>query len=221
MNTYVTKSEVHDLTSEGGFGCQNWGDLNSYGATGGLLGSTPLICGGIADEITSDVCYTLDKDKATNTTKLSVKRAHSTSTILDSNHLWISGGMDEEAGLIHSSSEIVNIESTYPGPELPRPLFMHAMVSLEGNLTMVIGGANSISKSTTDSESGSNMTYIYNHMLKNWTNGPTMNMARASHAAFIVTDLVTDERLVIAAGGHQISTEILIENVWIQGNNLR
>ena len=48
-----------------------------------------------------------------------------------------------------------------------------------------------------------------------------MNMARASHAAFIVTDLVTNERLVIVAGGHQNSTEILIENVWIQGNNLR
>ena len=197
--------------------------MNSYGATGGLLGSTPLICGGITNGITSDVCYTLDKDKATNATTLSVKRAHSTSTILDSNHLWISGGIDEEAGLIHSSSEIVNNESTYPGPELPRPLFMHAMVSLEGNLTMVIGGANSNSSSrtTTDSESGSNMTYIFNHMLKNWTNGPTMNMARASHAAFIVTDLETSERLVIVAGGYQNSTEILIENTWIQGNNCR
>ena len=180
-----------------------------------------MICGGITDEITSDVCYTLDKDKATNATKLSVKRAHSTSIILDSTHLWISGGIDEEAGLIHSSSELVNIESTNPGPELPRQLFMHAMVSLEGNLTMVIGGANSISKTTTDSESGSNMTYIYDHILKNWTNGPTMNMARASHAAFIVTDLDTNERLVIVAGGYQISTEILIESTWIQGNNCR
>ena len=98
---------------------------------------------------------------------------------------------------------------------------MHAMISLEGNLTMVIGGATSSSKTTSDSESGSNMTYIYDHMLKNWTNGPTMNMARASHAAFIVTDLETDERLVIAAGGYQNSTEILIDNVWIQGNDFR
>ena len=191
--------------------------MNSYGATGGLLGSTPLICGGITNGITSDVCYTLDKDKATNATTLSVKRAHSTSTILDSNHLWISGGIDEEAGLIHSSSEIVNIESTYPGPELPRPLFMHAMVSLEGNLTIVIGGANSNSSGTA---TASYLTYIYDHMLKAWTNGPTMNMARASHAAFIVTDLETDERLVIAAGGYQNSTEILIDNVWIKGNDL-
>merc|ERR1711971_1315041 len=45
-------------------------------------------------------------------------------------------------------------------------------------------------------------------------------MARASHAAFIVTDLETDERLIIAAGGYQNSTEILIDNVWIQGPDL-
>ena len=196
--------------------------MNSYGSTGGLLGSTPLICGGITNGITSDSCYTLDKDKATDAAKLSVKRAHSTSIILDSNHLWISGGIDEEAGLIHSSSELVNIESTNPGPELPSPLYMHAMVSLEEDLTMVIGGVNaSSSRTTTDSESGSNMTHIYDHKLEIWTNGPTMNMARASHAAFIVTDLETDEKLVIAAGGYQNSTEILIENIWIQGNNSR
>ena len=193
--------------------------MNSYGATGGLLGSTPLICGGITNGISSDTCYTLDKDKATDAAKLSVKRAHSTSIILNSTHLWISGGIDKEAELIHSSSELVNIESTYPGPNLPNPLFMHAMISLEGNLTMVIGGASSRSKTTSHSESGSNMTYIYDHILKNWTNGPTMNMARASHAAFIVTDLETNERLVIVAGGYQNSTEILIENSWIQGND--
>ena len=186
------------------------------------MGSTPLICGGIRNSITSDLCYTLDKDKAKYAVKLTVKRAHSTSILLNSTHLWITGGKDEEAGLIHSSSELVNIESTNPGPDLPSPLFMHAMVSLEGDLTMVIGGVNSSSSRTTsDSESGSKMTHIYDHMRKIWTHGPTMNMARASHAAFIVTDLDTDEKLVIAAGGYQNSTEILIENIWIQGNNAR
>ena len=200
--------------------------MNGYGATGGLLGSTPLICGGITNGITSDSCYILDKDKATNVTKLSVKRAHSTSIILDSTHLWITGGIDEEAELVHSSSELVNIDSTNPGPDLPSPIFMHAMVSLEADLTMVIGGASS-GRTTTDFESGSesgsgsDMTHIYDHTLNRWTNGPTMNMARASHAAFIVTDLDTNERLVIVAGGYQISTEILIENIWIQGNNCR
>ena len=192
--------------------------MNSYGATGGLLGSTPLICGGITNGISSDSCYTLDKNKATDAAKLSVKRAHSTSIILNSTHLWISGGIDKEAELIHSSSELVNIESTNPGPDLPSPLYLHAMVSLEGKLTMVIGGANSSSSKTT---TASDLTHIYDHTLNTWTNGPTLNMARASHAAFIVTDLDTDEKLVIAAGGYQSSTEVLIENIWIQGNNCK
>ena len=183
------------------------------------MGSTPLICGGIANEATSDKCFTLDKDKATSVTTMLVKRSHSTSIILDSNHLWVSGGLDLETGLVHSSSELVNVGSTYPGPELPRQLYMHAMVSVQGDITMVIGGANS-NGSTIDSD----MTHIYNHKMKRWTNGPTLNIERTSHAAFIVIDLVTEERLVIAAGGYINefsinSTEILIENIWVKGTS--
>ena len=181
--------------------------------------STPLICGGITNGITSDVCYTLDRHKATNLTKMLVKRVHSTSIILDSKHLWVTGGLDLETELVHSSSELVNVEYTFPGPELPRPLYMHAIVSIEEDETMVVGGVNS-NRTTTDSD----LTHIYNHRMKRWTNGPTLNIERHSHAAFIVTDLATEERLVIAAGGfHGVSinsTEILIDNIWNIGNNL-
>ena len=220
MATPVTLSEVHELTSEGGFQCQNWVDMNSHGSTGGLLGSTPLICGGNRNGITSDTCYTLDKDEAKNVTKMLVKRAHSTSIIIDSNILWVTGGKDSETKIVYSSSEYVNIGFTNPGPDLPRPLFMHAMVSVQETITMVIGGAN-LNGTTTDSD----LTHIYDHKRERWANGPTLNMGRASHAAFIVTDLVTDERLVIAAGGYQgsitlNSTEILVGNRWSQGNNL-
>ena len=179
--------------------------------------STPLICGGITNGITSDACYTLDRDEATHLTKMSVKRVHSTSIILDSMHLWVTGGLDFETELVHSSSELVNVEYTSPGPELPRPLYMHAMVSVQEDETMVVGGVNSI-ETTTDSD----MTHIYNHRMKKWTDGPTLNMERHSHAAFTVTDLVTDERLVIVAGGFHNessikSTEILMGGRWING----
>ena len=47
-------------------------------------------------------------------------------------------------------------------------------------------------------------------------------MERHSHAAFTVTDLVTDKRLVIVAGGFHNessinSTEVLMGNQWING----
>ena len=191
--------------------------MDSYGATGGLLESTPLICGGITNGVTSDACYTLDRDKARNLTKMLVKRAHSTSIILDSKHLWVTGGLDLGTELVHSSSELVNVEYTSLGPELPRALYMHALVSVQEDETMVVGGVNS-NGTTADSD----LTHIYNHRMKRWTNGPILNTGRHSHAAFIVIDLVTEERLVIAAGGYLNefsinSTEILIDNRWVEG----
>ena len=214
-------SEVYELTSDSGFQCQNWVELKTFGATGGLLGNTPLICGGFTNGNTSDTCYALNKDKATNATTMLVKRLYSTSIILDSNILWITGGKNFEAELVHSSSEYVTVRYTSPGPELPRPLYKHAMVSVPGDLTFVVGGVNSNGTHT-----DSNMTHIYNHKTERWTNGPPLNMGRVSHSAFIVTDLVTDERFVIVAGGYQKdlslnSTEILIEDRfgdrWIKG----
>ena len=60
-----------------------------------------------------------------------------------------------------------------------------------------------------------------------WINGTSLDQARYSHAAGIVTDEVTDENFVAVTGGYIYgafdsaylnSTEILQDGNWVQGN---
>ena len=51
MTGYETKSEAIDLSTSGNYQCSGWTDypFEVYGATGGLLGSYPVVCGGFND----------------------------------------------------------------------------------------------------------------------------------------------------------------------------
>ena len=102
-----------------------------------------------------------------------------------------------------------------PGPELPLPLERHAMIMMNNELTMVIGGVSP----------GIGLlaqTYEYNHVKGEWSNGPALNQARQSHAVGIVTDEATQEKLVIVTGGWDgsnalKSTEVLLAGTWSIG----
>ena len=47
----------------------------------------------------------------------------------------------------------------------------------------------------------SSRTYYYNHINETWSSGPELNQPRNSHAAGIVTDSSTMEKLVLVTGG--------------------
>ena len=75
-------------------------------------------------------------------------------------------------------------------------------------------------------EGYSAQTFYYDHSNEQWVDGPTLNQARYEHAAGIITDGATHERLVIVTGGdHDIdnvymlfkSTEILQDGDWSLG----
>ena len=60
------------------------------------------------------------------------------------------------------------------------------------------------------------------HQGHNWIQGPDLMQARRIHAAGVVTDEVTTEKLVIVTGGEHNgiildSTEMLFNNQWHQG----
>ena len=100
------------------------------------------------------------------------------------------------------------------GPELPMLVAGHKMVAINNELTMIIGG-NSYGSHFAE-------TYYYNHSDEQWIDGPTMNEARESHAAGIISDEATEERLVIVTGGWNgvnflKSTEILLDENWSLG----
>ena len=123
--------------------CKNWPDhsMDLYGATGGLIGNTVLICGGYGRFNSLhkyvDGCYSMTSQKVTLVTHMSVKRFYAASIVLNDNTLWVAGGKYRG---IYKSTEYVTISGTLPGPDLPFPLYHHAMVAINSTCSMVIGG---------------------------------------------------------------------------------
>jgi hypothetical protein len=130
------------LTVKGDNKCNNWPDFPTevFGATGGLIGSTVIICGGWKGGSLVDECYSLTFDKATLVTHMSVGRAYAASIVLNDKTLWITGGY---GGEYLASTEYVTVIGTMLGPDLPMTLDFHAMVAINSTFSMVIGGYSS------------------------------------------------------------------------------
>ena len=194
--------------------CNNWPDfpISVWGATGGLIGDTVIICGGRDSDFNYvDECYSLTSEKATLVTHMSVGREDAASIVLNDNTLWVTGGYGGPDGGWIASTEYVKMTGTMPGPDLPMALHGHAMVAINNTCSMVIGGY---------SGGYSASTFYYDHNEGEWTTGPSLMQARSLHAAGIVTDEVTDENFVAVTGGYLYldSTEILQDGNWVQGN---
>ena len=95
------------------------------------------------------------------------------------------------------------------------------MINEKNNFTMIIGGQTP--KDHIDEEGKEiAQTFYYNHTNKLWSNGPTLNKKRMIHAVGIVTDEVSQEKLVVVTGGYingnvSKSTEVLFDSIWSIG----
>ena len=87
---------------------------------------------------------------------------------------------------------------------------------------MIVGGF-------TDYDVISRSTLFYNHIKKTWSDGPMLRQGRWRHAAGVVTDEFTNEKLIVATGGVYVvasnvdyldSIEVLFENQWHIGKEL-
>ena len=211
---WQTTSEIVDLTVKGGNMCNNWPNfpISVFGATGGLIGDTVIICGGEdSDSNYVDECHSLTSEKTTPVTHLSVNRTGAASIVINDNTLWVTGGYGYGGDL--ASTEYVTVTGTMPGPDLPIALEDHAMVAINRTCSMVIGGHSNYNSAS---------TFFYDRIEGEWINGPSLMQAIAAHAAGIVTDEVTGEHFVVVTGGihssfYLESTEILQDGVWVQG----
>ena len=201
--------------------CNNWPDfpISVWGATGGLIGGTVIICGGIGYV---DECYSLTAEKTTLVTHMSVVRSRAASIVINDNTLWVTGGDGYDKGEYLASTEYVTLTEAMsgPGPDLPMALYAHAMVAINSTCSMVIGGGG---------QKGGiwhifPLTYFYEHNEGEWINGPSLMQARYTHAAGIITDEVTGAHFVAVTGGYYPdldldldSTEILQDGEWVQG----
>ena len=95
--------------------CYNWPNfpIGVYGATGGLIGDTVIICGGNGGPLMMvDECYSLTSEKATLVTHMSVVRYAAASIVLNDNTLWVTGGRIVWDPL--ASTEYVKMTGTMP-----------------------------------------------------------------------------------------------------------
>ena len=113
------------------------------------------------------------------------------------------------------TSEYVTLTEATEGPELPYEVQAHCLVQLEGDKVFLIGGGNEVYYFK--------KTLVYKFATQMWTNGPLMTEKRYGVACGKATDLMTDETIVIAAGGVESkSVEIWIEgtDTWMAGPEL-
>ena len=208
----VSTSELIDLSLDDDDQCFNWVDypLELDGATGGLLGNTPLICGGESFGQYIDECYSLNGETSKFVTKMSVKTSGAASIVLNETILWITGGYNGNVPL--ASSEYIRLSGSSPGRYLPMTLERHVMIAINTTHSMLIGGYAS---------DYLDLTFYFNHGNQQWIDGPRLIQARWRHAVGIVNDQVTRTNLVIITGGWKggslDSTEILVDSQWLPG----
>ena len=129
---------------KGGNKCKNWPDfpIDVYGATGGLIGDTAIICGGFNTSNSLSYvneCHSLTSEKATLVTHMTVQRAGAASIVFNDNALWITGGFNHNVEVL-ASTEYVTMTKTMSGPDLPIALQSHTMVAINKTFSMIIGG---------------------------------------------------------------------------------
>ena len=209
-------SEMIDLAIKSDSSCKNWADFpkDVDSATGGVIKETVVICGGGIYGESSDECYSLNGKVVTLIAHMTAKRAYAASLVINGASLWITGGWSSDTGRL-ASSEYITLEGSIPGPDMPIPIYLPALVAINKTVSMLIGGETT----------GSVMlptVYYFVHEGKNWSQGPDLIQARSYHTAGLVTDETTYDESVIVTGGEYNgikldSTEILIDNQWHLG----
>ena len=111
-------SEVLDLTIKGSNECKNWPVYpitGVDGATGGVIGESVLICGGVSDVSNQgsyiDECFSLNRKSVKHATYMSVPRVRAASIVIDDTTLWVTGGstFNENGPAILASTEFITM----------------------------------------------------------------------------------------------------------------
>ena len=115
------------MSNEEDLQCSQWPSLpfQQWRATGGLLGNTPVVCGGEKN----DECYSMTQRDVKLITRMSFKRKDAASIVINDTILWVTGGESNEFEVL-SSSEYITFNSSSPGPDLPFQIDGHEMISV-------------------------------------------------------------------------------------------
>merc|ERR1712062_601127 len=163
-----------------------------WGATGGLVGNTPLICGGYQRRYQNS-CYSLKED---GTWKLesnlnTARNSAANGKVIMNNKLVIAGGSSNENYLDTIEVVAPNTRSRTLPIRLPVAMWGSCIVPWDTNTFMIIGGYSGGSRRK--------QTHFI-HMANNtYTNGPNLRLAR--HYLACHTMKIDGEDFIIVAGG--------------------
>jgi hypothetical protein len=209
-NSALTKTtEVIDL-EDSNVVCDDLEDfpMETYGTVGANLASTPIICGGYfynGSDHSSDKCFKYMEGGWQHFATMIEKRMYAAGIVYN-NALHIFGGRDWDTSTTLQSSEIVKEDgSTTGGPQLPTPIYRHAIASINSTVSIITGGWPAIN---------SYKTLYFNHASQEFQPGPNLLQGRLWHSSGTVTDQETKEKMAIIAGGYSSgyldSTEMLL-----------
>ena len=166
------------------------------GLEGGLLGSSPIICGGSLTSLSNDSCLTFQQSQWTQTHTLTIPRMGSASVQVNSTTLWLIGGYDYIGD--GDTTEFIGIDSSVgiPGPKLPIPLIRTCAVKFAEDQIFVIGGIGHCKSS----EFCWNRVFIFNP-LNGFTHikGRSLKNGRWSHSCGLMSN-GQDTKIVVAGG---------------------
>ena len=145
-------------------------------------------------------------------------RRHGAAGIVHANAFMIFGGYEYgESGKLRSTEIISEEGQVSPGPEMPLPVYRHAIAYVNGTTSILTGGS-------TNANVHSPLTWYSNHVSQEFQPGPPLITGRYGHASATIQDQQNKEDIVAVVGGYNNknggyldSTELLINREWIQG----
>ena len=181
-------------------------------SAGGLLGTTPVICGGAKYDggwIYFNECLLHGTSQLIT---MNSKRRHHSSVALNSSMLMLLGGRDGNNYL--ASTELITIDGTVNGPTLPEAVRGSCTVKFPDNGLVYLIGGNTASGYT-------NNVWVANPSNEfTFTPGPSLITARSYFGCGTMS--IGTKSIIVAAGGLPgplSSVEILdpLSNQWVVG----
>ena len=179
-------------------------------STGGLLGTTPVICGGYETSgNTLNECLLYGTSQVLT---MNSNRGGHSSVALNNSMLWILGGYSNG---LSDSTEFISIDGAVNGPTLPEAVEASCAVKFpETGFVYLIGGR-------TPSDFPSNNVWVANPSNEfAFNQGPSLITARGHHTCGTMS--IGAKSIIVAAGGNPgflTSVEILdpLSNQWVAG----
>ena len=218
------KTEIVDLTDPSK-SCLLEDTSFRWGSTGGLIGTTPIICGGSGGGVPGAYIYLNEciLFGTSHVITMNSKRYYPTSVAINTNKIFILGGKNENGYL--KSTEYVTLDGTEVGPTLPEGFFGSCAVKFHetGDIYLIGGGTTEGNHATATYTKNVWFSNPSNEYHANFSQGPSLMNARYLHACGTMS--IGAKSIIVAAGGYAYMTKLssveildpISSNQWVEG----